>query len=113
MLFRSAETGNQYISRMSKEELADIFAIYRVSVASVARYEPQPYDGAVTVFVPAERDAVMSKSMDIVEIWTRSGAQNVTFISTPGSHVTCLEEPYVSQLATRLNELLRHSGRQS
>lgn len=108
-----AETGNQYISRMSKEELADIFAIYRVSVASVARYEPQPYDGAVTVFVPAERDAVMSKSMDIVEIWTRSGAQNVTFISTPGSHVTCLEEPYVSQLATRLNELLRHSGRQS
>ncbi|MBB5144668.1 non-ribosomal peptide synthetase [Desulfovibrio intestinalis] len=100
------KAGNQYLTRMTLDDFAGIFTIYRTSVISVAQYRPEQYGGPVTVFAPLERDPVMSKSMDVVSLWSESGARNVTFTDVEGSHVTCLEEPHVRKLAGQLNRIL-------
>lgn len=102
----AVKAGNQYLTRMTLDDFAEIFTIYRTSVISVAQYRPEKYDGPVTVFAPLERDPVMSKSMDVVSLWSESGARNVAFTDVEGSHVTCLEEPHVRKLAGQLNRIL-------
>lgn len=100
----SVKQAHPYLSRMTREEFLRMFSIYRASVVGVANYAPKPYTGAVLIMQPESSDIMVSEDMDSATLWKDS--QPLEVLKIPGSHMTCLEDPYVAELAGRLNAAL-------
>ena len=83
---------------------------YRANAAALEaaayRYHPQPYDGAVALFQPAERLDVL----DTLPGWTEVVSGPLEAHDIPGSHGTMAEPPNVAVFAARLREALARAG---
>jgi amino acid adenylation domain-containing protein len=70
---------------------------------AVAEYVPQPYPGPITLFwASADRRA----SFDLVEGWRVLSAGGIDVQEISGSHLNLITEPYVGELAEKLNACL-------
>ncbi|MCP4119510.1 MAG: amino acid adenylation domain-containing protein [Desulfobacteraceae bacterium] len=103
--------GHPHLSRMSLDEFIRMFSIYRTSVAAVAGYHPKAYSGSVLIMKPREYDIIVSEEMDSVTLWEDVDTELMDVSEISGSHLTCLEEPHVRQLALELNGALRRTER--
>jgi thioesterase domain-containing protein len=78
---------------------------YRGRMRAEWRYEPQPYDGRVTLFRAEEPEAgaeLLGPAMG----WQELTARPVDVYDVPGAHARMVFEPYVSALAAALAKCL-------
>ncbi|NEX91435.1 non-ribosomal peptide synthetase [Caulobacter sp. 17J65-9] len=71
------------------------------------RYEPQPYDGAVALFIPEERPDVE----DPGRAWAPLVSGPYSALDLPGDHGSMLKSPQVEVLASAMDEALRAARR--
>ena len=72
---------------------------------SVASYEPKPYDGPGVLFLASGADGSTIDHANLARWQTLvSGGLEVHIM--PGTHASIMEEPTLSQMATRMRELL-------
>jgi thioesterase domain-containing protein/acyl carrier protein len=69
------------------------------------RYEPEPYDGRVTLVACQSRYAVAAATAEQTG-WAPLARGGVEVVFVPGSHETMYKPPYVTTLALRLRELV-------
>ena len=103
-------------SEMMLVEFRRIFDIFKIYANATRRYNPQAYNGRVTLFLPADdfstifkedRDSAKRKSkqvrVDPVEGWGRL-AKEVDVYRIPGDHFSILYEPNVQLLGEELRK---------
>ena len=71
------------------------------------RYVPRPYTGAIDLFITSEQQALTHP--DPTMGWKQLSVEDVAIHPVAGNHLSMLQEPYVKELAERLNTLLRDS----
>ena len=103
-------------SEMTLVEFRKLFDTFKIYANATRRYNPQPYNGRVTLFLPAndfstilvdDRDSAKHKSkharVDPVEGWGRLAAE-VDIYRIPGDHFSILYEPNVRILGEELRK---------
>lgn len=88
--------------------LAKLEHVYNTNLAALNTYRSELYDGKVTLFNAAEKDAALIP--DPLYGWAGL-AREIEVHDVPGNHDTMLTEPNVSDLAQRLNDCLIRAQR--
>ena len=101
MRFRQA--GDTQEGTPRDERLAKLEHVYNTNLAALDEYRSEFYDGKVTLFNAAERDAALIPDPEYGWVGL---ARDVEIHEVPGDHDTMLTEPNVSALARRLNDCL-------
>jgi aspartate racemase len=108
-------------SEMTLIEFRKLFDIFKIYANATRRYNPQPYNGRVSLFLPAEDfntifkddyETAKKKSTrvkaDPVEGWGRL-ATEVDIHRIPGDHFSILHEPNVQLLGEELRKAIEES----
>jgi amino acid adenylation domain-containing protein len=70
----------------------------------VRTYEPEPFEGKVTIFAATERPWDIRG--DPMEQWANTITGHVNIVPIPGDHITMLQPPHVVVLAEKIKALL-------
>ncbi|HVG09973.1 MAG TPA: amino acid adenylation domain-containing protein [Thermoanaerobaculia bacterium] len=85
-------------AKAGPESLRRLLAVFKTNVRAFRRYQPSPYPGKITLFLPAEGDF----ADDPTHGWGALSPLPVDVEIVPGDHVSALAEPHVRTLAERL-----------
>ncbi|WP_374226862.1 thioesterase domain-containing protein [Ktedonobacter sp. SOSP1-85] len=99
---------------LSMEQVRFFGRIQKAIVTAGERYRPQPYAGAITLFRVLETDEQTKDQSPedfaatdrVVKGWENLATEGVHLDLVSGNHLTVVEEPYVSELASKLKQCL-------
>ena len=76
------------------EALTEMFAIFRQSVFSISRYEPEPYAGDVTFLRHGGAYPFPGNKESVTTYWERLVLGGLDIVDVPGDHFSLLSVPY-------------------
>ena len=89
---------------LDSNQLDRLFQVFRANAQAMLRYEPQRYEGRMTLFRAGDR--LYELSLDPIEEWRNLAGDGVEVHVVPGNHYTMLKEPAVLVLADWLKVCL-------
>ncbi|MGZ8900923.1 MAG: thioesterase domain-containing protein [Limisphaerales bacterium] len=108
MRFRQAENSPE--GEIRDPRLLKLEQVYNTNLTALNNYRTEPFNGKVTLFNAAERDAALIP--DPQYGWVGL-AREIEVHEVPGNHDTMLTEPNVHALAQRLNDCLLRAQNQT
>jgi amino acid adenylation domain-containing protein len=113
-------------AEMTLIEFRKLFDIFKIYANTTRRYNPQPYDGRISLFLPeddfasifnedwdsATRKATQTK-VTPVEGWGRLATGGVDVHKIPGNHFSILHEPHVQALGEQLRKCVEETREKS
>lgn len=91
------------------EKFLGLYRVFKHSTLSLPRYDIQPYDGEVHLLRPKEAEYLSGYGHDKrepAEYFGKLAVKGLKVHEVPGNHITCMEEPNVGILASKLNTIL-------
>ncbi|MTK03951.1 amino acid adenylation domain-containing protein [Micromonospora sp. CP22] len=77
--------------------VATAHAVFGRTLQAVARHEPEPYAGDITLVRPtAARDLLPGAGAEAARFWPEVCLGELTVVDVPGDHVSCLRPPNVA-----------------
>jgi amino acid adenylation domain-containing protein len=106
-MLERAKAANIIPHDMSLAHLRQRYRVFKANIDAARSYRPANYPVSVALFRAEERDS--DTQTDATLGWSRLGLEHIEVYDTPGSHLTIMQEPYVSVLAERLAECITHA----
>lgn len=113
-------------AEMTLIEFRQLFDIFKIYANTTRRYNPQPYDGRISLFLPEDDfasifnedwDSATRKSTQTkvtpVEGWGRLATGGVDVHKIPGNHFSILHEPHVQALGEQLRKCVEEARAKS
>lgn len=89
------------------EKFLALYKIFKHSTLSLPRYDIQPYDGEVHLFRPKDAEYLSGYGkQDTAEYFGKLAVNGLKVHEVPGKHFSCMEEPNLGILASKLNTIL-------
>ncbi len=85
------------------EALDEMFRIFRQSVFSISRYEPQPYAGDVTFVRHGGAYPFPGNKESVTDYWERLVLGDLRIVDVPGDHFGMLSVPYAPGILKHLD----------
>ncbi|MDE3722954.1 amino acid adenylation domain-containing protein [Nocardiopsis sp. N85] len=87
------------------EALDEMFRIFRQSVFSISRYEPEPYAGDITFLRHGGAYPFPGNKESVTSYWERLVLGDLRIVDVPGDHFSMLSVPYAPGLLKHLDEI--------
>jgi thioesterase domain-containing protein len=81
-----------------------LFAVFKSHLLARESYDPQPYDGEVTLLRAAEQTQEQKENQ--MTQWKRLALRGVNVYEMAGTHYTMMNRPHVEQAAALLGRLV-------
>jgi amino acid adenylation domain-containing protein len=106
-MLERAKAANIVPEDMSLAHLRQQFRVFNANIHAARGYRPANHPASVALFRAEERAS--DTQTDATLGWGQVGVGNIEVYDTPGSHLTIMQEPYVSVLAERLAKCIKHA----
>ena len=107
LMLERAKATNIIPHDMSLAHLRQQYRVFNANINAARSYRPANRSVSVALFRAEERPS--NTQTDATLGWSRLGVEHIEVYDTPGSHLTIMQEPYVSVLAERLAECIMHA----
>ncbi|WP_028648005.1 non-ribosomal peptide synthetase [Nocardiopsis sp. CNT312] len=87
------------------EALDEMFRIFRQSVFSISRYEPEPYAGDVTFLRHGGAYPFPGNKESVTDYWERLVLGDLRVVDVPGDHFGMLAVPYAPGILKHLDQI--------
>ncbi|GIG40585.1 non-ribosomal peptide synthetase [Cellulomonas phragmiteti] len=87
------------------EALEEVFRIFRQSVFSISRYEPEPYAGDITFLRHGGAYPFPGNKESVTTYWERLVLGDLRIVDVPGDHFGMLSVPYAPGILTHLDAI--------
>ncbi|MBI5649976.1 MAG: amino acid adenylation domain-containing protein [Chloroflexi bacterium] len=103
-VWRAARQADWLYPEVTLEQFSHFVRVLRTHLDAFRNYQPQRYDGKVTLFRAAERPADDPPTPDLG--WGELANAGVEIHDVPGDHLSMIHEPHVQILAEQLAQCL-------
>jgi thioesterase domain-containing protein len=101
---RRAELAQLVVAGAAATQAQYVFEVFQANINAIAQYQPQPYEGRITLFRASEHATPMHADPKLG--WGRWASGGVDVFEVPGNHVTMFREPTIAELAAQLERCL-------
>lgn len=106
-LLRFVQDTGLVLPDTGREELRRLLKLFSSHLSALARWQPAPYGGRLTFFLPAEEIGGQDHP---TRGWKDLARGGVEVVQVPGDHFSIMRAPHVAVLAKRLGRRLKDSG---
>lgn len=105
ILFALLKDNNIVPVDSNEQQLQRLFHAYQITIHAWLHYQPQPYQGSLTLIKAEDRKGWEDNS-DATLGWQGLVSKEVGVLTTPGDHYTLMRQPDVRSLAERVRQCL-------
>lgn len=111
-VWKEARLGGLIPSDMTLLEFVKVLTTFKINLNTVRRYQPEKYQGRVTLF-RAEQNQKQDNFSDDLNGWEKLADGGVALHVVPGDHFSMVREPHVKVLAELLRSCIHNALQKS